>query len=168
VSSRSQHLLLPVALCFVLGSVARDDALAQSSIDLERQRAELLQVHRNVREAHFNTNVDLLLDRASDELIYVRDGKIARQSKADMREFFSGYFRNAKYYEWDDIEPPIVHVSQDASMGWMITNVRVRRTQSTSTTPETVEFVYAGMSTYEKRGGRWMEVANVSTFEPRK
>ena len=85
-----------------------------------------------------------------------------------MREFFSGYFRDAKYYEWDDIEPPIVRVSRDATMGWMITTVRVRRTQSTSTGGETVRFVYAGISTYEKRGGHWMEVANVSTFEREK
>jgi hypothetical protein len=40
-------------------------------------------------------------------------------------------------------------------------------TQSTSIGTATDEFVCAGISTYEKRGGRWMEVANVSTFEPR-
>jgi hypothetical protein len=41
-------------------------------------------------------------------------------------------------------------------------------TQSTSIGTATDEFVSARISTYEKRGGRWMEVANVSTFEPRK
>lgn len=168
MSSRSQRLILLGALCFVFGNVAHGDALSQSRVDLERERAELLQMHRNDREAHFKTNVDLLLDRTPAELIYVRDGKITRRSKLSMRDSLSGYFRDVKYYEWDDIEPPVVHISQDATMGWMITTVRVRRTQATSTAPETVEFVYAGITTYEKQGGRWMEVANVSTFEPRK
>ena len=40
---------------------------------------------------------------------------------------FSGYFRGAKYYEWNDVEEPIVRISNDASMGWMITLTRVRR-----------------------------------------
>lgn len=168
MSLRSQRLILLGALCFVFGNVAREDTLSQSRVDLERERAELLQVHRSVRDAHFKTNVELLLDRTSDELLYVRDGKITRRSKRDMRDALSGYFRDAKYYEWDDIEPPIVHVSRDATMGWMITTVRVRRTQSTSTGTATDEFVYAGLSTYEKRDGRWTEVANASTFEPRK
>ncbi len=35
----------------------------------------------------------------------------------------------ATYYEWDDVEEPIVRVSNDGSMAWMITRVRVRRTQ---------------------------------------
>lgn len=168
MSSTSQHLILRGVLCVVVGLMMREDVLSQSGVDLERDRAELLQVHRNARDAHFKTNIDLLLERTPDELLYVRDGKVTRRSKRDMREAFSAYFRDAKYYEWDDIEPPIVHVSRDATMGWMITTVRVRRTQSTPTGTGTDEFVYAGMSTYEKRGGRWMEVANVSTFEPRK
>jgi hypothetical protein len=32
-----------------------------------------------------------------------------------MRDFFAEYFRDATYYEWDDIEPPIVQVSRDAT-----------------------------------------------------
>lgn len=166
--SRSRRLLLQGMLCVVTGIAAPGDAFAQASVDLERERAELLQVHRNLRDAHFKTDIDLLLERNADELVSVRDGKITRRSKSDMRQAFSEYFRGATYHEWDDIAPPIFHVSQDATMGWMITTVKVRRTRPTSAGLQTEEFIYAGLSTYEKRGGRWMEVANASTFEPRR
>ena len=80
---------------------------------------------------------------------------------------FTGYFRDAKYYEWDDVEEPIIRISNDASMAWMITRTRVRRVQKTADGTEKEEkFVYAGIMTYEKRDGRWVRVANVSTAEP--
>jgi hypothetical protein len=42
---------------------------------------------------------------------------------------FEQYFENATYYEWDDLESPIIQVSQDSSIAWMITRIKVRRTQ---------------------------------------
>ena len=79
---------------------------------------------------------------------------------------FESYFKDAKYFEWDDLEPPIIRVSADASMAWMIVRTKVRRTQKDSSGAEKEEkFVYAGIMTYEKRNGRWVRVANVSTFE---
>ena len=52
-------------------------------------------------------------------------------------------------------------------MAWMITRVRVRRVQKDTAGVEREErFVYAGIMTYEKRKGKWVRVANVSTFEP--
>ena len=141
-------------------------ASAQSSPDLEKEKAELLRLHKSHREAHFNTDVDALLQNAPEEMISVSRGKISRPSKDDARKMFTGYFRDAKYYEWDDLEAPIIRISKDASMAWMITRVRVRRVQKNAEGTEKEEkFVYAGIMTYEKRDGRWGRVANVSTFE---
>ena len=141
-------------------------ASAQPSADLEKEKAELLRLHKADREAHFKTDVDALLANSPEEMISVSRGKISRSSKVDARKMFTGYFRDAKYYEWDDVEEPIVRISNDASMAWMITRVRVRRVQKNPDGAEKEEkFVYAGIMTYEKRDGRWMRVANVSTFE---
>jgi len=44
--------------------------------------------------------------------------------------------------------------------------LKVRRTKKDAAGAEKEEkFVYAGIMTYEKRDGRWIKVANVSTFE---
>ena len=141
-------------------------ASAQPSANLEQEKAELLRLHKSDREAHFKTDVDLLLENSPEEMISVSRGKISKPSKADARKMFTGYFRDAKYYEWDDVEEPIIRVSNDASMAWMITRTRVRRVQKNAEGAEQEEkFVYAGIMTYEKRDGRWVRVANVSTFE---
>jgi hypothetical protein len=156
-------------LCLMMLMMAAPTLLAQerSSIDLEKEKAELLKVHRADREAHFRTDVALLLERTQDEFIYVGEGKIHRSKKSDDRKQFEEYFRDARYYEWDDLEPPIIRISKDASMAWMIVRIRVRRTQKdASGTERESKFVYAGIMTYEKQNGKWMRVANVSTFEP--
>jgi hypothetical protein len=141
-------------------------AEAQTRVDLEKEKADLLKIHEAGRRAHFNTDVNLLLEGAPDEFISVSSGKISRSTPADTRKMFESYFKDAKYFEWDDLEPPIIRVSADASMAWMIVRTKVRRTQKDSSGAEKEEkFVYAGIMTYEKRNGRWVRVANVSTFE---
>jgi hypothetical protein len=155
---------LTLILLFVAGGVC---ASAQSSPNLEKEKAELLRLHKSDREAHFKTDVEALLENPPEDFITVGRGKINRSSKADARKMFTGYFRDAKYFEWDDVEEPIIRVSNDASMAWMITRTRVRRVQKNAEGAEKEEkFIYAGIMTYEKRDGRWVRVANVSTMEP--
>ncbi|HEY0080109.1 MAG TPA: hypothetical protein VGB73_15970 [Pyrinomonadaceae bacterium] len=140
---------------------------AQSTVDLEKEKAELLRLHKLAREAHFKTDVDLLMKGSGEEFISVSGGRISRSKPSDERKGFTEYFRGAKYYEWDDLEEPIVRISKDASMAWMITRIRSRRTQKDKAGKEIEQkFVYAGIMIYEKRNGNWVRVANVSTFEP--
>lgn len=129
-------------------------------LDLERERAALLELHANVRRAHFETDVEQLLANDADEWINVRDAKIVRRRREDDLRMFTEYFDSTTYHEWDDIEPPIVSVSHDASLAWMIVNVRVRRTKH----GEELRFRYAGIETFEKREGRWIKVVEVGTF----
>ena len=76
------------------------------------------------------------------------------------------YFEGAHYEAWDDLEPPIVRISEDGSMAWVVSRLQVKRTQRPpSGEAREQSFVYAGIMLYEKRDGRWVCVANVSTFE---
>lgn len=137
------------------------------STGLDNEINELLKLHKQGREAHFRTNVDLLLSNHPEAgFISVSQGKISQVSKDQSRQRFAAYFKDAQYYEWDDLEPPIVRVSKDGTLAWMITRLKVRRTQKDSAgTVKEEKFVYAGIMTYEKKDGKWIRTANVSTFE---
>jgi uncharacterized protein YdgA (DUF945 family) len=133
---------------------------------LSEEEATLLKMHQQDREAHIKTDVELLLKGSPEVFITVSRGKIDRVTKAQERKMFTEYFQNATYYEWDDLETPIVRVSKDGTMGWIITRIKVGRVQKDTAGKEREEkFVYAGIMTYEKSGGNWVRVANVSTFE---
>lgn len=155
---------LSLLLLFVTSAVF---APVEMAPDPEKEKAELLRLHRADREAHFKADAEMLVSRSPEVLISVSRGKVNRTGREQVRRRFEEYFRGATYYEWDDMEEPIVRVSGDASMAWMVTRVRVRRVQRDAAGAEREErFVYAGITTYEKRGGKWMRAANASTFEP--
>jgi hypothetical protein len=151
---------------FLMIGIGFVGARTQKPVDLAKEKEALLKVHETDRRAHFATDVELLLQHSGDEFIYVGEGKVSKSTRAELQETFRAYFKDAKYYEWDDLEPPIIRISNDASMAWMIVRTRVRRTQKDSSGAlKERKFVYAGIMTYEKREGKWIRVANVSTFE---
>ncbi len=134
-------------------------------IHLDAEKAALLSICEQDRQAHLDTDVAAALASYDDPYIYVRDGKIQRLARADTEPQYRKYFGGATFHEWDDIEPPIMQISNDGSMAWVIRRVRVRYTRPDDAGQEAAHaFVYAGISTYEKRAGQWVCVANVSTF----
>jgi ketosteroid isomerase-like protein len=141
-------------------------APARPTSEPESAKAGLLALHQADRRAHFAHDVDALLSVLPPEFIYVRDGKIQMQTKEAIRKRFTEYFQGAEFTAWDDLEPPIVRVSPDGLMGWMIVRVKISYNKTDAAGKKTSEeAVCAWMSTYEKVEGKWVHVANVSTFE---
>ena len=136
------------------------------TVDLEAERRVLLSIHESDRLAHFGADAARLGRTAPDLFLSVSAGKVERIPREAEKAFFEGYFRGARYAEWDDLEPPVVRISADGSMAWIVTRLRVKRqAPGPDGTPQERALVYAGIMTYEKRAGRWIRAANVSTFE---
>ena len=130
-------------------------------------KAELLALHQADRRAHFNRDVEAILPTVSAKLTFVRDGKVQVMSRDDVRKQFTEYFRGAEFSAWDDLEPPIIQVSPDGRMGWMIVRVRIAYTKTDAGGAKSKEdTVMAWMSVYEKPDGKWLLIANASTSEP--
>jgi hypothetical protein len=130
-------------------------------IDLDAERAELLAMHAAVRRAHLETDPAGVIANDAGEWINVRDAEITVRRREDELKRFTEYFAGATYYEWDDVDPPIVKVADDASIAWMIIHVRVRRAQNA----ELLDFEYAGIETYEKRDSKWVKTTETGTFK---
>lgn len=131
-------------------------------------KAELLELHHAARRAHFNRDVDALLAGTGAEFTMVRDGKVQVKSRDDVRKQFTEYFNGTEFSAWDDLEPPVIHVSPDGKMGWMIVRVRIAYTKTDASGVVSKEdTVMAWMSAYEKRDGKkWIHVANATTTLP--
>ncbi len=135
--------------------------------DADAAKAELLALHQADRRAHFRRDVNALVANLPPEFIYLRDGKIRTQSPEDLRKQFTQYFQAAEFSAWDDLESPIIHVSADGQMGWMVVRVKIAYLKTDSAGKKTQEqSVIAWMSVYEKHDGKWLHVANASTFVP--
>jgi hypothetical protein len=132
-----------------------------AAVDLEEERASLLEMARREIQAHLDVDADWIADTTAESFVSASSGRISRASREDVRRFFTGYLDGVTYSEYVDLEPPIVRVSDDGSMGWVLSRTRVRRSKGGAEN----SFVYAGIMTYEKKDGEWVRVANVSTFE---
>ncbi len=142
-----------------------DNPNTSSHTDLSAEEAALLRLDEEARAAHFATDAAALLIHDAEPVLFVREGAILPMTRVELTRIYAEDMRGATYHEWDYMEPPIVRVSDDATLGWVITRRKVRRTkrEDDGTTAEQ-EFVYAGINAYEKRDGVWVRVANVSTF----
>jgi hypothetical protein len=155
-------LLIPV----LLGGLFLSGA-SQPAIDLEKERAALLAQHRQAREAHFKRDAAALVAPFAPETIYVRDGRVERRTRAENLSRVEKYFASAEFAEWDDLMPPVIRISPDGKMAWMIVRLKGKYTHTSENGEKRVEeFVCAWMTTYEKQGSTWVHVANVSTFQP--
>ena len=95
-----------------------------TKIDLEKERYALIRRHIQDRKAHFEKDIPTLLNGMAAEQINVRDGQISTSSQADAADRFASYFDHvAEFVHWDDLQPPIIQISQDGTMAWMINQV---------------------------------------------
>ena len=58
---------------------------------------EILAIHQADRRAHFAGDATMLIEHSAPEILSVKDGKITRQSRDDIRKQFEEYFRGSKY-----------------------------------------------------------------------
>jgi hypothetical protein len=129
---------------------------------------EILAIHQADRRAHFAGDATMLIEHTAPEILSVKDGKITRQSRDDVRKQFDEYFRGSKYSAWDDLEPPQVRVSDDERMAWLAVRVHSKFSRTLDGgKEERNEFVSAWTSTYEKPEGKWLMTSVTSTFEPK-
>ncbi len=136
-----------------------------SGPDLESERAALLALDAEARRAHFATDPDTLVTHDAEPVLFVREGRILSLSHAELRAIFAADFEGATYHAWDNLQPPIVQIANDASLACVITRRHIRRTvRYRDGTMEDQEFIYAGINTYAKQDAQWTRLANVSTF----
>ncbi len=135
--------------------VAGDDAMRS-----------LLKMHAEEIRSHFERDAAWIGDTTGETFVSASGGKIQRSGSDDVRRFFERYFDGAEYLEYENLEEPVVRLSDDGSMGWVLSRTKVRRVVRSAEGPDTERnFVYAGIMIYQRHNGAWKRVANASTFE---
>ena len=134
---------------------------ATAPIDTSADRARLLALHEQAMEAHRKNDVELLLQADAEDFVLASRGEISRPSLEQRRQFLGSYLRRVRFAEYVDAVAPVVHVSADGTAGWVIAQVRVRGTE-VGGADRSVQVEWAWIELYEKRGGAWRRVGNVS------
>jgi hypothetical protein len=155
-----QAAQIPMVLLFALSCASAGIA------DRDADTRALLAMHEEVLAAHRASDVDRLVGDDEGEFVMANRGAITRPTVAQRKQFLGPYLRATRFSMYRDQVAPVVKVSDDGTLGWVIAQVEARGVQtSPSGTTEPLEFVSAWIELYEKRDGRWRSVGNVSNFK---
>jgi hypothetical protein len=129
-------------------------------------RAHLLALHEEVMLAHRESNADILMRSEAPDYVSASRGQITQPTLESRRARFQQYLGTTRFTEYIDLVPPVVRVSNDGSLGWVIVQVRAKGVQSASDgSSQTIAFESAWVELYERRGTIWYRVGNVSNFK---
>ncbi len=151
------------ALVAVLAAAQTSLAAASAATD----STQLLALHERVMGAHRKSDVALLMQDESEANVVAGRGEVSHPTMKERSDRLGGYFGRTRFSTYRDLIEPIVRVSKDGTMGWVIVQIEAQGVQKDDDGTETkLEFVSAWIELYEKRDGRWWRTGNVSNFKP--
>ncbi|HUE89405.1 MAG TPA: nuclear transport factor 2 family protein [Vicinamibacterales bacterium] len=146
-------------MCFVFAATA----CTAAPVDERDPGAELLEIHEQVLEAHRTGDVDLWMGAETDEFVSANAGSITFPTLAERRAMREPYLRSTTFDVYRDVTEPVVEVSPDGQLGWVIVQVEVAGTQiAPDSSTASIQAVWAWIELYRKVDGQWKLVGNVS------
>ena len=134
--------------------------------DLAADRAELLRLHELARTAHLQKRADLLVASFADSFLNISRGAVALRNPTESRSRFQRYFDRVSFQEWDDLAAPLIRISPDGRMAYVIVRKSVRLTSDSAGVTQAEHTIFAWLEAYEKRDGKWTLMAVASTDRP--
>lgn len=135
--------------------------------DFVTDEEQLLALHQEAIEAHLRNDVEIMLRDEEDDYVVGSRGEVSYPTKPERRARLGPYLKATAFEVYRDEIPPIVKVSQDGTLGWVICQVYVKGQQDTGEGEMAqLEFNSSWIELYEKRNGRWVRTGNVSNIRP--
>ncbi len=137
-------------------------SVSWASADTDALRA----LHEKILEAHRRSNIEMLLEDESADYVVAGRGEVTRPTLEQRRAFLGPYLKRTAFEEYRDGIEPVVTVSIDGTLGWVVVQVQARGVQAgPDGKKEAIAFTSAWIELYEKRKGRWYRTGNVSNFK---
>ncbi len=130
-------------------------------------RAALLSLHQTVMTAHLEGDIEPWMAIESDDYVSANRGEITFPTKAERRAARAPYLTSTRFHVYRDLRDPIVTVSSDGTLGWVIAEVEgegLREGEDGHAEP--MRFISAWIELYRRDGEAWALIGNVSNFRP--
>lgn len=153
--------LVTIVLLASTGGSAPDSPSRDAAV------SQLLALHGEVIAAHLAGDATMIVGRESGDYVVANRGEVSFPSLEQRSNRLGGYLRTTRFTEYRDLIEPVVQVSPDGRLGWVIAQVGAKGVQEKGDgTSARIEYVSAWIELYENRDGRWFRVGNVSNFKP--
>jgi hypothetical protein len=133
---------------------------------MEKQTAkqQIHRLHRQIMDDHLFERATTQFQTKGDSVYVLSGGQMYRSSGQQNAERFKMMMGNRDYHIYDDLMKPVVHVSDDGTLGWAMVRIYAKgvRLNPDRSISGPLEFTYAWVELYQKVEGRWTMVGNVS------
>lgn len=134
------------------------------TVDLQKERAAILDLLAQERNAHFEKNVNLFMSEFADDMISVNRGVVTTASRDSTYKRIDKYFKSVDFVKWDDIVAPNINFSKDGTLAYAIVQKQVILSLRDSLHQVVLDTTnFAWVSIYRKTGDEWKIECNVST-----
>ncbi|HZU70718.1 MAG TPA: DUF4440 domain-containing protein [Ktedonobacteraceae bacterium] len=132
----------------------------------EQEKSRLLQLYKSSLQAHFEHDARTFLAEYASQWYEIRNAGVRLRTKEEALPAIEQYFQRTHFYDISEIAAPIIHISADASMAWVIGEIHVRASQEGPDKKErNFSFHCAWVSIYEKQEGQWAQVVDAPSFQ---
>jgi len=140
----------------------------RAPLDQLTNEQALLRLHRVFMDGHLFGRSSGMKEGLADSVVIVREGEVHPLSGDETLQTLKGILARTDYTLYDDLIRPVVRVSDDGTLGWVIVQVAAGGVQldDEGKPAGPVEFVSAWVELYEKVDGFWRMSGNVSNFRP--
>lgn len=128
---------------------------------------ELLRLHEELLVAHRTGDVDRWMVLEGEPFVSVNGGRVAFPERSARREARAAYLATSAFEAYRDVREPVVRVSADGTLGWVVAEVEVLGSnRSGAGAPGRFHDVWAWVELYENVDGAWRLVGNASNRRP--
>ena len=128
--------------------------------------AALLHLNENQRQAHLTGSAKMLVNEIADTMITVSRGQVHKNSNEEIYNRFNNYFASVEYIKWDDLEEPVINISDDGTFAEMIVKkIILAKYKNEKGEWEKGATLFSWSAAHKKINNRWKIISNTSTRE---
>ena len=138
----------------------------RAPLDQLTDEQALLRLHRVFMDDHLFGRSSGMKEGLAENVVIVSRGEVHPLSGDETLQTLKGILARTDYTVYDDLIRPVVRVSNDGTLGWVIVQVAAGGVQldEEGKPAGPLEFVSAWVELYEKVDGSWRMNGNVSNF----
>ncbi len=147
------YITVATTVCFALFT----SCVERTNIALEKEK--ILSIMASMREAHFQSNAAQFLEPMQDSFVEIRQGSYKRLYKSESLQGIQSYFGAMEFLELEDMQDPILEISDDASMATYTGSIIVKGYLNEQPLFNKLSW----QSILRKFDGEWKIISNVNT-----
>lgn len=158
---------MSIKFLMVLTAILMVSCNKQERLDIEKEKDEILKLHRLQREYHFNKDSIAFANQLSEHFISINRGAITQPKQQETISKYHNYFSSVEFVKWDDVTEPIIRFSEDGKLAYTIVD-KIVKVNYESDNGEIIdgETHFAWTAIYKKYGNEWKIDCITSTEKP--